>query len=92
MPVQNVKVMLERAETEPLLRWEGRAHCYAMAAKEAVFCAQDKLSRAWMGDAMPMGKRAALLRKLERRLAKVRAELEQLDNDALAYRMAGGVL
>lgn len=77
------------------LCFEGRAHGLALAAKEVVFLAQDELSNAWNYQSdvnRPTGKRAALLRKLERRLAKVRAELEKLDNDALAYRMAGGEL
>lgn len=61
-----------------------RVHRSAMAAKECTFTAQDALSRVW-SEGEPGPKRRALLKKLERRLARVRAELEQLDNDCLLF-------
>jgi hypothetical protein len=71
-----------------------RVHRFAMAAKECTFTAQDALALAWNDRGQratgrqpgTRRKRETLLRKLERRLARVRAELEQLDTD---YRAAG---
>lgn len=66
------------------------AHRLAMHTKEATFRAQDALSAAWRSHAEEEArgdrslKRDKLLRKLETRLARVRAELEQLDNEVLA--------
>lgn len=60
-----------------------RVHAFAMAAKECIFSAQDAASLAWSAGE-PGPKRRALLKKLDRRLAKVRRELEELDNDWLA--------
>ncbi len=59
------------------------AHRRAMLAKEAVFKAQDATSLAWDGATDSERK---LLRKIEKRLAKVRFELEQLDNDVRGAR------
>lgn len=62
-------------------------HELAMATKEATFRAQDALSRAWSDHAEreELGdrgrERERLLRKLEKRLGRVRAELEQIDNE-----------
>lgn len=69
--------------TEPT----AEAHRRAMAAKTCIFSAQDALSLAWseLAEGRSTAKLAPLLRKLERRLARVRTELDQLDND---YRRA----
>lgn len=58
-------------------------HRAAMAAKRSTFAAQDALSLAWSdhADRRPGALRAAVLRKVERRLQRVRSELEQLDNE-----------
>lgn len=66
------------------------AHARAIDAKECVFKAQDALSLAWIDHAeqRPGAAPVRVLRKLERRLGKVRAELEALDVDVLAYRVA----
>lgn len=65
------------------------AHDAAMLTKESVFRAQDALSRAWSAHAEAEAagdrdmKRDRLLLKMERRLARCRAELEQLDNEVM---------
>lgn len=62
------------------------AHRLAMDTKEATFRAQDALSAAWSSHAEAEArgdrslKRDKLLRRMERHLARARAELEQLDN------------
>lgn len=72
-----------------------RTHTAAMLAKESIFRAQDALSLAWTAHAETeerFGRDAArkrLLCKMEKRLARCRAELEQLDNEWLAYCAAG---
>jgi hypothetical protein len=58
------------------------AHDLAMAAKEAIFRAQDACSLAWEREP----EKRAVQRKVEKRLAKIRAELEALDRDVLAAR------
>lgn len=58
-----------------------RLHAVAMVAKECVFKAQDELHHV---------RDARLARKLERRLAKVRAELEALDRDIRNAHDLGG--
>lgn len=68
------------------------AHVASMSAKDSIFRAQDALSRAWSAHAEAEArgdrdlKRDRLLRKMERRLARCRTELEQLDNEALHAR------
>jgi hypothetical protein len=90
MAVANIAAQLEWAASGS--DEVDRVHRFAMAAKECTFTAQDALSLAWNRGQRATGrqpgtrrKRETLLRKLERRLARVRAELEQLDND---YRAA----
>lgn len=83
MTAANARIAIEIAEGRADA--VDRAHRHAMAAKECTFTAQDEVSRAWASQS-PNRRRAALLRKLERRLAKVRTELEQLDNDYLAFK------
>lgn len=69
-----------------------QTHATAMSAKNAIFTAQDALSRAWSAHAEAEAsgdrdlKRDRLLRKIERRLGRCRSELEQLDNECLAAR------
>lgn len=66
------------------------AHRQAMTAKSHVFLAQDALSRSWSEIAVVGGPQDQVLRRrLEKALAKVRAELEKLDNVMLAARRAG---
>lgn len=74
-------------DRDPLTNVE-RAHVRAMEAKRTVFLAQDFLSRAWSDHAegRPGAAPAIVLRRLERRLAKARVELEQADNAFLHWR------
>lgn len=84
---------MSAANITPRLEWAASApnpidaaHHFAMAAKECTFTAQDAVSRAWTELATPdmsvaARRRRTLLKKIERRLAKVRRELEELDND-----------
>lgn len=58
------------------------AHMYAMTAKRAIFSAQDAASCA-CGREQASPTELKLLRKFEKRLAKIRAELEALDRDYL---------
>jgi type II secretory pathway component PulJ len=58
------------------------AHKLAMDAKATIFRAQDACSLAWEHDPQ----QRVALRKVEKRLAKVRAELEALDRDVQAAR------
>ena len=62
------------------------AHRHAMDAKERIFRAQDNLSLAYtraaaIVDAREQRATMRRLDRMQRRLAKVRRELEQLDND-----------
>lgn len=71
------------------------AHRRAMDAKEQVFLAQDAVSRAWSVEVNAPrrdAKRQALLKKIEKRLARVRGELEQLDNAVLWAQQDGTVV
>jgi hypothetical protein len=61
-------------------------HSAAMAVKQAVFRAQDASSRAASSWDSFTAQQRRLHRKMEKRLARVRAELEQLDNDYLRAR------
>lgn len=71
-------------------------HASAMAAKESIFRAQDALSRAWSAHAEAEARgdrnlpRDRQLRKIERRLARCRAELERLDNEWLSWEVRRG--
>lgn len=73
------------------------AHAAAMDAKEAVFRAQDRLSEAWQEHASRETRgdrdlpRDRTLVQIERRLAKVRAELETLDRDYYTAAMRQGM-
>lgn len=63
------------------------AHSEAMHAKRAVFKAQDACSEASYSALPPFSRtQDAILRKMEKRLAKVRAELEALDRDFWDWR------
>lgn len=62
-----------------------QAHAAAMSAKQAVFKAQDAVSAAW--DTTAPGDRK-VLRKMERRLALVRAHLEALDRETPSWARA----
>lgn len=73
------------------------AHQHAMAAKEQVFLAQDAVSRAWHAEVNAPTqsqdpRRRRVLGKIEKRLARVRAELEQLDTVVLQAQQNGEVL
>lgn len=84
-----VQRVSRKLETAALARTDlARAHHYAMTAKECIFAAQDALSLVW-SEGTHGAARRAFLQKLERRLAKVRADLEQLDNIALAFARGG---
>ena len=65
----------------PLTFQVNTAYLKSMDVKTDVFRAQDAVSLAWEPATYEERK---LLRKMEKRLAKVRSELEQLDNDYLA--------
>jgi hypothetical protein len=62
------------------------AHQLAMEAKRTIFRAQDACSLAWEGDPQ----QRVTLNKVDKRLRKIRAELEALDRDVLAARRNGG--
>lgn len=63
-----------------------RAHHAAMNAKEATFIAQDVCSAGWLRASKAQQRE---LRKFEKRLARVRAELEALDRQYLSARHRG---
>ncbi len=63
-----------------------KTHRAAMAAKNAVFLAQDAAGEEWRAaDRIGNQKLKKTIVKFEKRLAKVRAELEALDRDAMEY-------
>ena len=84
-----VQRVSRKLEVAALARTDlARAHHYAMSAKECIFAAQDALSLVWQEGAQGRTRRAFLM-KFERRLARLRSELEQLDNIALAFARGG---